>query len=256
MKNRLLIPFLSILLHKTIYSQNIPDNIPSFSGANLSALGFGAGTNMRTTFNMGDIMSTKGTFVFSNDPHITGSPFLNDSFLPSIFLLVNGNSYKGVKANVNLVTNDVYFVAPDSSIMVAAKGVIKYLILISPGRSKTDSIIFGTGFSPIDHHDKSTVYQVLTIGKIMFLKYTRRELTNVHSLTASPMDKKYSDVVYYYLVNNDENQIEKWKKGKDFIIEFIGRKTDLLQKFISDNNLRCKSHEDIVRIINYYNTLK
>lgn len=247
MKLRLTTGIIGLLAYLQIYSQG---GSPSISSINL-----GRSTITPTTFNLGEIMSTKVDFTVNNDPHIKGSPFYNELFSPSLIVLKNGIIYNGVETRINLVTNDIYFLTKDSTQLVAGKGVIKKVIFYQYKNSKPDSIIFSSGYPAVNQYDENTFYEELVSGEAAFLKFTTKVLNNDQSLTASPLDRRYTDITDYYVSFRKKGTIEKWRKGKDFIIGFLSDKSGAIQKFIDNNNLKCKSPEDVKRVVEYYNHL-
>jgi hypothetical protein len=218
-------------------------------------MNLGAGTNMKTSFNLGDAMGTSANFKIENNPHIKGSAFYDPAFSPSQITLKSGAVYREIPARINLYTNDIYYLSADSTQLVAGKGAIKKVILFQRLHSKPDSVIFSCGFPPINHNDENTIYEVLVSGKASLLKLTTKYLTDDETLTATPEDKKFVENTEYYVIVTDKNIIEKWKKGKDFLAEILNHKGSSIQKFIDDQNLKCKSLGDTERVIEYYNKL-
>ena len=115
---------------------------------------------------------------------------------------------------------------------------------------------FSSGYPAIDNHNENTFYQEMLSGKAMLLKVTTKILDNVHSITASPLDKQYIDVISYYISFDNRRKIERWHKGKDFILQFFRDKKEDIQKFIEKENLKCKTTDETKKIIEYYNSLQ
>ncbi|MBS1916990.1 MAG: hypothetical protein JST87_11985 [Bacteroidetes bacterium] len=224
----------------------------------MATVNLGATTNMRTEFNLGDALSTKIDFTIANDPHIKGSPFFVDTFSHSMIILKNGVGYNGVETRINLATNNIYFKTSDSTELVASKPYIKKLYLFNTTKSgNIDTVVFSLGYPPVEHNDETTLYQELTSGRAVFLKFTSKKLVEQNSPTATAMDKQYIALTTYYVFayNNGHPHMEKWNKGKDFLLGFLYDKKEAVQKFINDLNLKCKSPEDATRVFNYYNNL-
>src|ERR1019366_636440 len=206
--NRLTATIISLLASIHLYSQS--------SSPTMQTMNLGAGTNMKTTFNLGDAMRTSADFKTENNPHIKGSAFYDPAFSPSQITLKSGAVYTGIATKINLFTNAIYYLSSDSTQLVAGKGAIKKVILYQNKHSKPDSVIFSCGYPSINHNDENT---------------------------------------NYYVAISKKNIIEKWKKGKDFITGILNDKGSAIQKFIDDQNLKCKSLEDTERVIEYYNQL-
>ena len=164
-----------------LYSQNGSPSMPTMN--------LGRGTNMRTTFNLGDAMGTKVDFTAANNPHIKGSPFYNDLFSSSQITLKSGVVYTGIETRINLFTNDIYYLSSDSTQLVAGKGAIKKVIIYQNEHSRPATTIFGSGYPPINHNDEYTFYEVLVSGEASLLKLTMKFLTDDQTLTATPEDK-------------------------------------------------------------------
>lgn len=213
------------------------------------------GGNLRTSFTLSELMGTRVNFAVVNDPHIKGNPFYTESFSPSIIILKNGVGYSGLETRMNLATNDIHFKDSDSTELVAGKGIIRKLVFFQNIKSGFDTISFSSGYPAIEHNDENTFYEEIASGKITFLKLTTKVLSSVQSIAASPLDKQYVDLLAYYIYSANSGRIEKWHKGKDFMVEFWGDKKDVIQKFIEDNNLKCKSTGEIKKLIDYYNSL-
>lgn len=238
---------MAFMVSAVLYSQNGSPSIPTMN--------LGAGTNMKTTFNLGDVMRTGENFKTENNPHIKGTAFFDTAFSPSQVTLKSGVVYTGVETRINLVTNDIYYLTADSQQLVANKGLIQKVTFIRYKGSKPDSVIFDSGYPAIKQNDENSFYEVLVSGEAALLKYTTRFLTDDQSLTASPFDKKYVENSVFYVAIRKKGIIEKWEKGKNFLAGILKDKEVAIQKFIEDQKLKCKSLEDTDRVIEYYNQL-
>ena len=49
--------------------------------------------------------------------------------------------------------------------------------------------------------------------------------------------------------------MEKWARGKGFLLRMMADKKDLIETFIEKEKLKCNSVEDAEKVINYYNQL-
>jgi hypothetical protein len=214
------------------------------------------GGNMQTSFNLGELMGTNVSFTVANDPHIKGTPFFYDSFLPAVITLRQGAMYNVPEMRLNLATNDLHFKRSDSTELIAAKGIIRTVAFHQNIKSMQVTTTFSSGYPAIDNHDENTFYQEMVSGRAVLLKVTTKILDNVHSITASPLDKQYIDVISYYVSFDNRRRIERWHKGKDFILQFFRDKKEEIEKFIEKENLKCKTADETKKIIEYYNSLQ
>ncbi|SNR28971.1 hypothetical protein SAMN04488009_0866 [Maribacter sedimenticola] len=65
---------------------------------------------------------------------------------------------------------------------------------------------------------------------------------------------KYMDVSLYYIQQGDHPAIEI-KLNKKSVLKLLGGNSDNLKKYIKQNDLNLRLQEDIIRLLNYYNTL-
>ncbi|MBS4063183.1 MAG: hypothetical protein KGZ74_01410, partial [Chitinophagaceae bacterium] len=72
--------------------------------------------------------------------------------------------------------------------------------------------------------------------------------------TVDPV-KAYEEKDTYYVYNSVTGKLIKWRKGKDFILDMLSDKATEVNKYIADNKLACKNPEDIIQIIQHYNTI-
>src|SRR5260221_980747 len=245
LRNAITAAFL-LLLYLKSYSQ---EGMPS---APITALG----GNMQTSFNLGQLMGNNVSFTVANDPHVKGTPFFYDSYLPAVITLREGAMYNVSQMRLNLATNDLYFKKSDSTELIAGKGIVRRVTFYQNIKSMPVTTTFSSGYPAIDNHDENSFYQEMLSGKAMLLKVTTKILDNVHSITASPLDKQYIDVINYYVSFDNRRRIERWHKGKDFILQFFRDKKENIQKFIEKENLKCKTTDETKKIIEYYNSLQ
>ena len=246
LKNAITVTIFLLVLYLKSYSQEGSPSAP------ITALG----GNMQTSFNLGQLMGNNVNFTVSNDTHIKGTPFFYDLFLPAMITLREGAMYNVPEMRLNLATNDLHFKKSDSTELIAAKGIIRTVTFYQNIKSVPMATTFSSGYPAIDNHDENTFYQETQSGKAVLLKVTTKILDNVHSITASPLDKQYIDVISYYISFDNRRKIERWHKGKEFILEFFRDKKEDIQKFIEKENLKCKTIEDTKKIIEYYGSLQ
>ncbi|PKV50087.1 hypothetical protein ATE84_2136 [Aquimarina sp. MAR_2010_214] len=65
---------------------------------------------------------------------------------------------------------------------------------------------------------------------------------------------KYVEKSKYFIVNNEKGEVQKVKLKKKDILKVLDKKEEL-EKFASSKKLKFKKEKDLIRIINYYNSL-
>ncbi|WP_438709984.1 hypothetical protein ACSTS3_11300 [Aquimarina muelleri] len=71
--------------------------------------------------------------------------------------------------------------------------------------------------------------------------------------TSSP--SRYISINKYFVVDNEKEEIKSIKLKKKNIIEVLNDKKDQVEKFVSSKKLNLKKEEDVIAVIDYYNTL-
>ncbi|PTS99952.1 hypothetical protein DBR11_11285 [Pedobacter sp. HMWF019] len=113
--------------------------------------------------------------------------------------------------------------------------------------------LFKNGYPPIDRYSALNYYEVLAEGKVTLLKKEVRIVSETIPYGSSAPVKSVANAQLYYLYTNDTmTQIKKDKKSMGNLLK--GNDFNLT-KYISDNNLNIKNDEDLVKIINYYNSI-
>ncbi len=214
-----------------------------------------AGTT-KPAFTLGMLMGTNEDFNVLNDSHITGTPFYYEQFLPCDITLLNGEVYKGLQMRLNLETNSIHYKTSDTTELVAGKGVVRSITFFHTEKKMLDSTTFSCGYLGTLGNDENTYYEEMASGTTKLLRQAIKFLSAIQSLTATPLDKQYNTDYNYYVCMNYRANIERWRKGKEFMLEVLHDKKEEIVKFIDQKGLKCKSPEDARKIIDYYNTLK
>jgi len=108
-----------------------------------------------------------------------------------------------------------------------------------------------------DEAKKNGFFEVLQEGKGLFLQYTKltiRKPTYVPALGTGDLNSKViREVEYFYAMDSKATKISNSKKS---MIAIFGDKKDDVAKFISQNDLDLKSKYGLIKLFNYYESLK
>lgn len=208
----------------------------------------------KTHLNLGSMMGRP--FTVNNYDNIKGTPyFLDSSFRLAHVMLSNGKLYTVDKLRLNLLTHQLHFLTGDNAELVAGDGIIKKVIFYTRVKDSIVPVIFASGFPAVDKYTNLSYYEELNQGKIRALKILEKVIAKDLNITANPLDKHFEEHTNFYLYNADLNKIVHWKKGTDFILDFIGDKKEVLLKYIKDKDLNCRSISDVTELLTYYNSL-
>src|SRR4030095_8055244 len=127
-----------------------------------------------------DFTDLNGHSLFKKyDPGITGSPFINDEWVPARITLSRGKELGPLQIKLNIESNELYFLDSTGKEMIAAGGLIRKVDCIDYYVKDSVRYIFKSGYPAIDGQNENYLYQVVTEGRIELLarkfKYIRSE---------------------------------------------------------------------------------
>lgn len=178
---------------------------------------------------------------------LEGSPYIFNGFLDGSVLLSNsgGKWLSGQLLRFNTYTSQLEF--KDGNILksAAAKDVRAF---------KITGAHYASGFPPVDKFTLYTYYQILYDGKLKLLKNTSTQLFEVKGSDDIKQGDKFSTYNYYYFLENDK-MTKFMPTKKSFLKIFASNKTILVEKFITDRNLKFKVDSDFAEVMKYAETL-
>jgi hypothetical protein len=196
--------------------------------------------------------------VLGKDPYanVEGTPFLYDFFSDCSIQFNDDKWFAGPKVRFNATTQKFHYLNSKNEELVPKDGLIKRFAFTVPDKKDSITYVFSCGYPDIGINTSSTYYQEYNTGTATVLRFISKSVVERKTLATVNPVKQFSETSVYYVFNSAQNKIEKWRKGKDFIIDFLSDKSVLVTKFINDNKLSCKSVEDVILVIQYYNNLK
>jgi hypothetical protein len=224
-----------------VYSQ-----IGYFSGLN---------TNQFQKINISNALTGGLPFLPEDNTTIQGSPFLTDDFLEGFVLLSDDKIYRGVMIRFNLESNKVHYQDQSKKEMIANDGLVKRFYLKM--RDGLDSIAytFGCGYPETPGTTPYTYFQEYNYGSANFLRLVSKSIVERKTIATVEPVKQYEEKDSYYVYNSKSGKFLKWKKGKDFMLDMLVDKSTEVNKFLSENKFACKTPEEVIQIIQFYNTL-
>ena len=205
------------------------------------------------TYNIGEMMGRP--FDVNNYENIKGTPYFIDSFTKVHIMVNNGAVYAIEKMRLNLLTHKLHFRAPDNTELVASDGIVKKVVFYKPSGDSAIPVIFSNGYPSIDKYNGLNYYEELSSGETRVLKLTEKVIANMRNINASPLDKQFDEHTNIYLFSTSQNKIVRWRKGKDFLLDFLNDKSAKVEKYINTNHFDCRTIKDTILVIDYYNSL-
>jgi len=184
---------------------------------------------------------------------MNGSPYLFDEWVKGNIQLKDGTIYNNLNLKYDQVRELLIFLADDNT-SKRFSAPIKAFTLTNADDKNWPRITFRNGFKAIDGGNEKTYYEVLADGNTQLLKRTAKMIVDERAPGSLILSKQISATTKFYI--SDSNRIIKIKKDKESILEALNNKQSELETYIKNNNLNLKGDADLVKLIEYYNTLK
>ena len=179
---------------------------------------------------------------------VRGTPFLFDKWIKGSVTIPRG-TYVDLQLKYDVYGNTVYYNREDQSFEFQDP-VLSFILMPVPGDSLS-YMYFAKGITAPGLKETQFV-QILAEGKIALYKSEIKLLSELNEINRGVVQSFSKSSRYFALKNN---VIELIKLNKNEIIALIADKEKEVTAFISKNNLSFKKEQDIIAIIDYYNTL-
>jgi hypothetical protein len=192
--------------------------------------------------------------AFEN-PHldVAGSPFFLDGWKYGSVTLQNNDSYSKRPLRINFLSQEVHYLSEKNIEMVLPAGLAKQVVFTDSARFPITQYTFQCGFPQIDDKNSTSLYQVLSDGKVKMLLSTQKKIiTEKNDFSGDA--KEYRAYENYYFFS--DSMMKRIKKNEDFVMSIFSDKSKLIEKYMEQNSLSCKSVSDIQKITAYYNSLQ
>ena len=190
------------------------------------------------------------------DPEVTGSPFINDDWVPAKLTLSRGKEIGPLQIKLNIESGELYFLDSASKVLVAAEGLIKKVDCIDYYTKDSVRYVFKTGYPSIGEQGENYFYQVYTEGRIELLAKRFKYVSSERNDLTGEMSKSFVDgitVLYIYAYG----MIQPFKANKTFISTLWDEnKQEVMNKYLSTNKINLKNTSDLVKLFAYYDSLK
>jgi len=190
------------------------------------------------------------------DPEVAGSPFINDDWVSAKITLSKGKEIGPLQVKLNIESNELYFLDSAGKEMIAADGLVKKVDCIDYYSKDGIRYVFKSGYPPMEAQGEHYFYQVYTEGKIELLakkfKYIRTEKNDL----TGDISKNFVDgvvVLYVYAYG----VIQPFRSNKNFVASlWEEQKQQEMNKFIAANKINFKNISDLIKLFNYYDSIK
>lgn len=186
--------------------------------------------------------------------NIEGTPYFPEHFCPASLKLKKGKEYKKVMTRLNLYTNEISLLDTAGKEFIVADGIIGDVSLHDTTGGGSRLFNFRSGYPVIDKNNTFCFYQVLSDGKLQFLKHTSKEIDEQKNIQSGEVRKEFITREAYYVYSN--GLISKLKKEKQSILELMKDEEQKINEYLNKTKVNFKKEDDLSTLFNYYNSLK
>jgi hydroxymethylpyrimidine pyrophosphatase-like HAD family hydrolase len=183
----------------------------------------------------------------------SGTPFFSEIYKNATIVLTNGRILKDVKARINVYAHETEFISANGVEALMQKGTVQEVYYSDTTAEGILKHTFKTGFPPIDKQTGDNFYLVLANGRCSLLKSITKRVTENRNQLTGELRKDYETFEDYYFYT--KGAMKRWKKDKDFVLEELSDKLAEINQFIQSNKINFRNTENIIRLLNYYNSL-
>lgn len=184
---------------------------------------------------------------------IAGSVYDQTDYLLARITLKDGRVYNDVKTRINLLEQEVNFIASNGQEGYLGKGMASEIAYID-GKDATQNVkIFQCGFPPIDNQNRISFYQILFNGKTSLLKSVYKSIQERNNDMSGERFKEFATYENIYLLK--EGTMSRIKKDKSSVLAMFQDKKEAISKYIEDQKLNLKNEAHLIALVQYYNTL-
>ena len=178
--------------------------------------------------------------ISNNFTDVDGNPYFPKEWVEGTVSLKTGKVIAYNALRLNTITGNLEFKFTDKAYDV-----------INPMREFTlGTLKFRNGFAPMEKQNTETYYQVLHDGKQKLLCHRFGSIYLESTYNSATKTKKFQLDETYYLQKADGKLYELKKNLKSFLL-LIGDKSNQLEEFCKRENIKLKSWNDAVRILEY-----
>ncbi|WP_347157208.1 hypothetical protein [Pontibacter chitinilyticus] len=179
---------------------------------------------------------------------VHGSPYLQDDWAKGTVQFANGKAYDGLDLKYDMVADMLLFKDDKGQTLEFVQPVAKFTVETADG-VKT----FQNGFPGEGTATDKSYYQVLANGKATLLKRGAKVVREAKQYNSATIEKNIMDIGAYYI--NKDVALHKIKNNEKAVLAELSDQAPALKEFIKANKLNLKEEEDLVKLVNYYNSL-
>jgi len=184
---------------------------------------------------------------------VAGSPYYFPNYKLSSLEMSDGRKYMDIKTKLNLVENEVVFIAANASEGYIGKGLVSVIRFNDTVQQTVKEYTFQSGFPAIDNQTSIHFYQVLCNGRVVLLKSINKSMEERNNELSGEKYKEFVSRENWYVFQN--GTMKRVKKDQAFFSALFSDKADAFAKYLNENKVSFKNEDQITKMVNFLNTL-
>lgn len=193
---------------------------------------------------------TSHVFDIGRYAEINGSPFYKTDWMKGSVLVAAGR-YDHLLLKIDLFKNELLFSKNDQDYVFIDP--FKGVVLMPKPEDSSSYLYFIKGLTGPSLAPDQFV-QFLVQGKARLYRSDFKMVAEMNEINKG-MVKYFNTSVRYYIQIGEKGENRLVRPNKKEVIEAIGDKMELLEKYCSENGLTLKKEKELIELLNYYNSL-
>lgn len=180
---------------------------------------------------------------------VKGSPFFIDRWNNGYISTHEGRKLRDITLRLNLADHQLHYLKDGVEYVTDQR--LKEVLIDDEQTGKL--FVFRSGFPEVPHGTTKTFYQALAEGEVILLKQIRKIIIESTPFGSATTQQVIKNAETFYIFK--KGAMIRIKNDKKDIINTLNDKKEQLETFIQQNHITFKTEEDLVKLVNYYNTL-
>jgi hypothetical protein len=222
----------------------------------LATFSFAQRNSISTTSKWGQqifLSDVNGQAFVNKYEGIAGSVYDQTDYLLARITLKDGRVYNDVKTRINLLEQEVNFIASNGQEGFLGKGMASEITYQDNSGSNLEAKAFQCGFPPIDNQNRISFYQIVLNGKTSVLKSVYKSIQERNNDMSGERYKEFATYENIYLLK--DGTMTRIKKDKSSLLVLFQDKKEAIAKYMDDQKLNLKNEAHLKALVQYYNTL-
>ena len=191
--------------------------------------------------------------TFKKSIDLSHHPYFNEVYKYADIKLARGRAFLNVKTRIDIEIQQATFISANGIEIPIDPGLAKEINYADTTVEGIFFYKFKTGFPNIDRQNTYFFYQVLADGRCSLLKSVYKKVKEKLVVVFSEYEREYETFEDYYLYS--KGVMKKLKKDKEFFLAELNDKQEEISRYILTNKTNFKNNEQLIGLLNYYNSL-